>query len=191
MGREIHPATHARFADVVEMLGPKKHPRADACWCLAYRLGTTTAAKLGVEGKRDAVEALCRKRRAPGVLAYEGEEVVGWAAVAPRDELAEFGDTETYPGEEDDFVLFCLRAKAGHRRQGVGQELIDGAVDFARRHHAPAVVAYPVDTTEKVDGIFAYPGLRTMFARAGFEMAGGTGASVGGHPRVAMRLGLR
>lgn len=93
----IHPATSARFDDVVEMLGPKKHPKADACWCLAYRLGTSQAAKLGVEGKRDCVAALCRKRRAPGVLAYQDGEVVGWAAIAPGDELAQFADEAVYP----------------------------------------------------------------------------------------------
>lgn len=120
--------------------------------CLAYRLGTAKAAKLGVEGKRDCVESLCRKRRAPGVLAYDGDEVVGWAAIAPRDELAEFAGDDPFPRVDDAEVwsLFCLRARAGRRKQGVGTFLIDGAVDFAGRHGATIVEAYPLDTDEKV-----------------------------------------
>ena len=86
--------------------------------CLAYRLGTAKAAKLGVEGKRDCVESLCRKRRAPGVLAYDGDEVVGWAAIAPRDELVEFAGDDPFPRVDDAEVwsLFCLRAQGGVRR---------------------------------------------------------------------------
>ena len=189
----MRPATLARFDDVVEMLGPKKRPDADPCWCLAYRLGTSAAAKLGVDGKRETVRELCRRRRAPGVLAYDGEEVVGWAAVAPREELAEFTDESVYPRVDDlpVFSLFCLRARAGHRKQGVGQALIEGAVDFARRHHAPAIEAYPVDTDDKVDGIFAYPGVRKMFERAGFTEVAPTGSRSGGHPRIVMRRMLQ
>lgn len=187
----VRPATHARFDDVVEMLGPKKHPDADACWCLAYRLGTKQAAKLDVRGKRDCVEALCRKRRAPGVLAYEADEVVGWAAIAPRDELAEFADEQTYPrvGAADDAVwsLFCLRARAGHRKQGIGQVLIEAAVVFAARHGATVVEAYPLDTDEPVSGIFAYPGLRKMFERAGFTKVADTNSKSGGHLRILMQ----
>ncbi|GAA1420655.1 hypothetical protein GCM10009640_10300 [Agrococcus citreus] len=83
---EIRPATHARFDDVTTMIGPK---RADAsvCWCLSHRIDSKMNAELRGPDRGAFMEALTRKRVAPGVLAYDGDEVVGWAAVAPRAEL--------------------------------------------------------------------------------------------------------
>lgn len=50
--------------------------------------------------------------------------------------------------------------------------------------------AYPLDTDEKVSGIFAYPGVRRMYERAGFTKVADTTATSGGHRRIVMRLEL-
>ncbi|RBP68083.1 acetyltransferase (GNAT) family protein [Brevibacterium sanguinis] len=188
-GLRFRPATRDVFDDVVEMLGPKRRPDAQACWCLTYRLGTREAATLDAHDRRERVFDLCGRTPAPGVLAYAGAEVVGWAGVAPRSEVADLRDETVFPRIDDiePWSIFCLRTRAGHRRQGIGRQLIDGAVEFARAHGGEVIEAYPLDTAEKVDAIHTYPGLRSMFEEAGFDKVADTRSRVGGVPRIVMR----
>ena len=66
--------------------------------------------------------------------------------------------------------------------------LIEGAVDFATSHGAPAVEAYPVDPGDRrMDLTMAFVGTRAMFERAGFEVIGTTDAIASKMPRLVMR----
>lgn len=77
-------------------------------------------------------------------------------------------------------------------QEGISHALIAGAVEFARAHGAPAIEAYPLDSSgAKVDVTMAYAGLRENFERAGFTHAADTTSVLAGHPRVLMRLDLR
>lgn len=188
---EIRPATHARFDDVTTMIGPK---RADAsvCWCLSHRIDAKTNTSLRGPERGAFMEALTRKRIAPGVLAYDGDEVVGWAAVAPRSELP-FERSTRIPHVDDQpaWSIWCIRVRPGHRGRGISHALLAGAVDYAASQGAPAVEGYPVDNgDERVDLTMAYVGTRRLFERAGFELAASTDAVSGGFPRVVMRRQL-
>jgi len=188
---EIHPATHARFDDVTIMVGPK---RADAsvCWCLSHRIAAKTNTELRGTERGAVMESLTRKRIAPGVLAYDGDEVVGWAAVAPRSELP-FARSTRIPHIDDQpaWSIWCIRVRPGHRGRGISHALLAGAVDYAASKGAPAVEGYPVDNgDERVDLTMAFVGTRRLFERAGFELAATTDAVSGGFPRVVMRRQL-
>ncbi len=188
---EIHPATHARFDDVTIMVGPK---RADAsvCWCLSHRIAAKTNTELRGPERGAVMESLTRKRIAPGVLAYDGDEVVGWAAVAPRSELP-FARSTRIPHIDDQpaWSIWCIRVRPGHRGRGISHALLAGAVDYAASKGAPAVEGYPVDNgDERVDLTMAFVGTRRLFERAGFELAAPTDAVSGGFPRVVMRRQL-
>ena len=88
--------------------------------------------------------------------------------------------------------VWCLRVRPGHRKQGISHALLEGAVDFAREHDAPAVEGYPVDNRgAKVDLTMAYVGTKSLFERAGFAQAAETTSVLAGFPRVLMRLDLR
>ncbi len=188
---DVRPATLERFDDVATMLGPK-NPASTVCWCLSHRLDSRTSRQLVGAARGDYVRDLCRREVAPGVLAYDGDEVVGWAAVAPRAELP-FARSTKIPHVDDLPVwsVWCIRVRPGHRRQGISHALLEGAVDYARQHGAPAVEGYPVDNRgEKVDLTMAYVGTRGLFERAGFTKAADTDSISGGFPRVVMRLAL-
>lgn len=186
---EVRPAT--RFADVAQVLGPKK-PDSDVCWCISYRLPSKENLALHRQQRRDKVKALVRQKVAPGVLAYDGDEVVGWAAVHRRADTS-FATNRRIPHVDDVDVwsVWCIRVRPGHRGQGISHRLLAGAVDFARDHGAPAIEGYPVDNGgEKVDLTMAYVGTRTLFERAGFTKAAVTDSVLNGFPRVLMRLDL-
>lgn len=189
---EVFPATAARFDDVATMLGPK-NPNASVCWCLSHRIDAKTNRNLVGATRGEYVRMLCDRDVAPGVLAYEGQTVVGWAAVAPRSELP-FARSRKIPHVDDLPVwsAWCVRVRPGHRGKGISHALLDGAVAYARSQGAPAVEGYPVDNQgRKVDLTMAYVGTRGVFERAGFTKAADTEAVSGGFPRVLMRLDLR
>lgn len=189
MAIEVRPATN--FDDVRLILGPKR-PDANVCWCLSYRLPSKENRALMGPARGEKVAALMQ--RGPiGVLAYEGDEVVGWAAVAPRAETT-FARNRKIPHVDDQEVwsVWCIRVRPGFRRRGISHALLEGAVEFARSQGAPAIEGYPVDNRgEKVDLTMAYVGTRALFEKAGFKKVADTTSVLDGFPRVLMRRDLR
>jgi GNAT superfamily N-acetyltransferase len=185
---EVTPATD--FADIATMVGPKR-PDANVCWCLSYRIPSTENRVL-IGPERGAKVRELLQAGPLGVLAHDGDEVVGWAAVAPRSETT-FATNRKIPHVDDLDVwsVWCIRVRPGHRRAGISHDLLRGAVDFARDSGAPAIEGYPVDNRgQKVDLTMAYVGTRGLFEKAGFTKAADTTSTLDGFPRVLMRLAL-
>ena len=191
MAIEVRPASV--FDDVASVIGPKK-PESNVCFCLSYRV-LSSKENLALRGpeRGERVAELCRQDPPPGVLAYDGDEPVGWAAVHPRADTS-FAKNRRIPHVDDLDVwsVWCIRVRPGHRKQGISHRLLEGAVEFARSYGAPAIEGYPVDNRgEKVDLTMAYVGTRRLFERAGFTKAADTDSVLAGYPRVLMRLELR
>lgn len=190
MAISVRAATE--FNDVKTMLGPKRNPEAKACWCLGHRLGSARNHESQKQGA-ELVRVLCAEDPPPGVLAYEGEDVVGWAGVHARADTA-LAHSRTIPHVDDLAVwsVWCIRVRAGHRGQGISHALLAGAVEFARGYGAPAIEGYPLDNEgRKTDSTMAYVGTRALFELAGFTKAADTDSIMGGFRRVLMRLDLR
>jgi GNAT superfamily N-acetyltransferase len=190
MAIDVRPAT--RFEDVKTMVGPKR-PDANVCWCLSYRIPSKQNLELHGTARGDLVKELVRQDPPPGVLAYDGDDVVGWAAVHPRSDTS-FARNRRIPHVDDLAVwsVWCIRVRPGHRGDGISHHLLRGAVDLARTYGAPAIEGYPVDNRgKKVDLTMAYVGTRKLFERAGFSKVADTDSVLNGFPRVVMRLDLR
>lgn len=189
MAIEVRPATE--FADVATMVGPKR-PDANVCWCLSYRIPGKENRDLAGTDRGERVRELM-KAGPPGVLAYEGHEVVGWAAVHPRAHTS-FATNRRIPhvGADDGvWSIWCIRVRPGHRGKGISHALLEGAVEFARASGATRVEGYPVDNKgEKVDLTMAYVGTRSLFQKAGFRKAADTDSVLNGFPRVLMQKKL-
>lgn len=186
---EVRPARV--FDDVAVLVGPKR-PDANVCWCLSYRVGSVENRDLRGPARGERVRELLGLDLPPGVVAYDGAEPVGWAAVHPR-AATSFARNRTIPHVDDQDVwsVWCFRVRPGHRRRGIVPHLLAGAVDLAREHGAPAIEGYPVDNRgERVDLTMAYVGTRAVFERAGFMKAADTTSVLAGFPRVLMRLDL-
>lgn len=150
MSIDVRPATV--FEDVRAVIGPKS-PTSNVCFCLSYRIPSKLNNTLRGPERGAYVEGLCQATPAPGVLAYDGDTPVGWAAVAPR-AATTFARNRKIPHVDELPVwsLWCIRVRPGHRGQGISHALIAGAVEFARENGAPVVEAYPLDNGDsKVD----------------------------------------
>ncbi|TWG95164.1 putative acetyltransferase [Nocardioides sp. J9] len=187
MSIEVRPA--ADFDDVRTLVGPKR-PDANVCWCLSYRIPSRLNNELRGPARGEYVARLLEEGPL-GVLAYDGDEPVGWAALAPRSATS-FARNRKIPHVDDLPVwsLWCIRVRPGHRGRGISHTLIAGAVEHARTQGAPAVEAYPLDNGAKVDLTMAYAGLRANFEAAGFRYVTDTTSVLAGHPRVLMRHDL-
>lgn len=79
---EVRPVTV--FEDTAAVLGPR-NPESNACWCLSYRLPSSGENQfLQRRARGERVRELLAEDLPPGVLAYDGGEPAGWAAIHPR-----------------------------------------------------------------------------------------------------------
>jgi len=187
---EVRPATV--FDDVKTLVGPKR-PDSTVCWCLSYRIPAKQNVSLRGGERGELARQLVGQDPPPGVLAYDGGDPVGWAAVHPRADTG-FARNRRIPHVDDLDVwsVWCLRVRPGHRGQGIAHHLLAGAVALARTYGAPAIEGYPVDNGgSRVDLTMAYVGTRKLFEDAGFTKAANTTSVLNGFPRVLMRLDLQ
>lgn len=179
------------YDDLATMVGPK-NPDSEACWCISYRVSPAENRSLHRQERGEKARELIQLDPPPGVFAYDGDEVVGWAAIHRRADTS-FAANRKIPHVDDTDVwsLWCVKVRPGYRGRGIAHQLVSGAVEFARQHGAPAVEAYPVDNQgATVDKTMAYVGTRSLFEKAGFTMAAETTSVLNGFPRVLMRLEL-
>lgn len=187
MAWETHPVTPDRFEDFADVIN--RNRRANHCWCLSHRITAGEIAELGDGSREQAMRRLCERENPPGVVTYLDGEPVGWCNIGPRSEITRLARSRLIRPIDDVPVwsIICVIVRPGHRKQGVTQHLIEGAVEYAGSRAAPAVEAYPVDPPGRMDLTMAFVGTRTMFEKAGFHVVGTTKATASGMPRLIMR----
>jgi GNAT superfamily N-acetyltransferase len=174
----FRPISRTPWGDVARVFGTRGDPAG--CWCQYFKVTNAEWKSLS----RKEFQAMLRAQSdtdgsGPGLIAYAGDEPVGWVAVEPRTRTPKiFNSKISMAGrrepEEDESVwaITCLVVPVGHRRQGIGDALVGAAVDLARDGGARVVEGYPVDTTgsESVSSADLYHGTVAMFEHAGFEV---------------------
>ena len=187
---QSHPLTPDRFDDFADVINPNR--RSTHCWCLSHRLQAKDIEELGKGDREQAMRRLCERGNPPGVVTYLDGIPVGWCNIGPRAEIPRLAQSKLIRPVDDVPVwsIICVVVRGGHRRKGVIAHLIEGAVQYAASHGAPAVEAYPVDPQGRMDTTMAFVGTRSMFDKAGFELVGTTGAVASKLPRLIMRRTL-
>jgi N-acetylglutamate synthase-like GNAT family acetyltransferase len=118
---------------------------------------------------------------------------VGWCGFGVRDQMGRLTRSRTIPVVDEIRVwsILCFTVRVGYRRRGLGRVLLDGVVEYATRHGAPALEAYPVDPDgRRVHATAAYVGTTGMFEEAGFRRVTKTEAQSARLPRWLMRREL-
>ncbi len=158
---------------VIETLfGPKG--ACAGCWCMYWRTPGGKAWKSATNAENRArFEALVKAGEAHGVLAFEGEEAIGWCAVGPRTDFVRLAGSTVLArrGSAGTWSLNCLYIPARHRGKGVATALVAVATAHALALGATEVEAYPVEPREpgkKMPAAFAWTGVPPLFAAAGY-----------------------
>lgn len=184
---ETHPLTSDRFDDFADVINRSR--RATHCWCTTHRLTPAEIEEIGGGDRECAMRELAASELPPGVIAYADGVPVGWCNIGPRRVIGRLRRSRLIRPVDDMDVwsIVCTIVRPGHRKTGVTQHLIAGAVDFAAARGAPAVEVYPVDPDGRVDLTMSFVGVRAMYDRAGFSVIGTTDAVAAGLPRIVMR----
>jgi len=142
--------------------------------------------------RREAMTKLARRAYAPGLLAFEGGDPVGWIAIAPRRELARIEASRATPrvDDQDVWVIPCITVRKTARGRGIAVALIRAAVAYAAENGAAAVESYPRAGAERTGDDNAYFGTEPLFRRAGFRVVREPLKNRPRNwlPRVAMRI---
>ena len=144
------------------------------CWCMNHRLPK----KEFEGGKKDGVNRrrmkdLADKRADTGLLFYSQGEVVGWMAMAPREDFRRLEASRIHKPIDDTKVwsLPCTFIAKEHRRTGLSYHMIRGAMEYARMNDIAVLEAYPIKTgVETQPAVFLWVGIYESFVKAGFEV---------------------
>ena len=138
---------------------------------MSWRLARAEFNRGKGDDNRKAFRAIVNTGAEPGVLAYSGDEPVGWCAVAPREVYPALGRSRILApvDERPVWSISCLFVTRSLRRSGVSVALIRAAVVHAAAHGARVVEAYPVEPySPTMPAAFAWTGTVSAFRKAGF-----------------------
>lgn len=166
----VAPATPERWDDVQTVFGTRGDP--SWCWCQFF-VTTGRGYEESPESNREALRCQLDADVPPGLLAYAGDEPVGWLQVGPRAMFPRVTTNGATAGLDAAGVwrCTCFVVRVGHRRRGIAEALLAGAVAYAREHGAEMLEGHPVDLAareSKPTSANLYHGTASMFARAGF-----------------------
>jgi GNAT superfamily N-acetyltransferase len=123
---------------------------------------------------RDAFRRLIKAGKVHGVLAFTGEEPVGWCCFGPRSTFPRIVRVRALQRETPDttWSVVCFYIPARWRGKGVATQLAKAATERAFALGAKEVEGFPVvpkKAPEKVPAAFAWTGVPALFEAVGFE----------------------
>jgi GNAT superfamily N-acetyltransferase len=168
----LTPDTWPLFADLVEREGGL----FGGCWCTWFH---PDCAERGVtaEGNRAIKERLVREGVAHAALVVVDDQAVAWAEYGTPEELPRLHHLKEYDATQVvpvDWRVTCIQVEKTHRRQGLAEVALRGALELIAAAGGGTVEGYPHDLAEKraagkkVSSSFLYNGTRTMYERVGF-----------------------
>lgn len=168
----------------------RQHGAQNGCWCVFWRVTRSEYRQHYGEGNRQLMRALVAMGRVPGILAYDGEQAVGWCSIGPRTDFASLNRSRTLKpiDERPVWSLVCFFVSKSHRRQGTTRALIAAAVEHARQGGAQVVEAYPLTAVPLDSPLLEgelFMGVVSTFLSLGFREAARRSER-----RVIMRLEL-
>jgi GNAT superfamily N-acetyltransferase len=188
----VAPVKAVDWPDIATLMAGlgKEH----GCWCQYFRLSSGDYSRMtpGMSHEERLRQQVAGEP-SPGILARLHGEPVGWCGLWPRARFERLARSRTIPrlDEKPVWSIICFLVRPGSRRRGVAHALLGAAIEYARQAGAPAIEAYPIDSQgERVNSVFAYVGLTSMFEAAGFRRVQETLAHSDRRVRWLMRLDL-
>jgi GNAT superfamily N-acetyltransferase len=165
----FHPLTPDRWDDLTRLFGPRG--ASAGCWCMWWRLPHAEWKRKKGASNRRAFRRVVEAGPPPGVLAYAGDEPVGWCALAPRADYPRLGGSRVLAPVDATPVwsVTCFFVARPWRGRGLTRALLDAAAAYARGRGARVLEGYPVEVRARTADAFVYTGLASAFAKAGFR----------------------
>jgi GNAT superfamily N-acetyltransferase len=164
----FHPLTSSRFADFERLFGPRG--ACGGCWCTFWKLCGKAYEENTGESAHQMQKSIVDSGAVPGLLAYQGDEPVGWVAVEPRSVYPRLAHSRILKPVDDVEVwsVTCFFVAKQARRQGLTVKLLEAAVDYVNEQGGKIIEGYPVDAKKDMPATFIYHGTAAAFEKAGF-----------------------
>ncbi len=168
----------------VRALTPETWPAFDAlvqrhngifggCWCIAFHPDSDERGQ-GFEANRALKKRFVEEGAAHAALVMDGDEAIAWAEYGTPAELPTLHHGKQYDAEktgDPDWRITCVFVDRRHRRNGLVEVAVRGALDLIAQAGGGVVESYPHDLTEqtkKMSSSFLYNGTRRLYERLGF-----------------------
>jgi len=165
--KPLGPSTWDAFARLVE----RHNGVFGGCWCTWFH--TFHAEKtFTAEGNHALKKHLVHEDRAHAALVFDDDEAIAWAQFGPPEELPNIHHRKEYEEAGDpppDYRITCIFVDKKHRRKGVTEFALHGAVDLIAQAGGGVVEGYPHDTSDGRKVSVLYNSTRALYERAGFE----------------------
>ena len=151
------------------------------CWCTYFHPDSAerTQAREDHPGNPFEASRALKKRlvetgHAHAALVLLDDEAIAWAEYGTPDELPNLHHSKQYLAEADvmpDYRITCVFVDKRHRREGVTELAITGALDLIAQAGGGRVESYPHDLTnqtKKMSSSFLYNSTRRLYERLGF-----------------------
>ena len=140
------------------------------CWCTWFQ--TMPAEKERTyEANRSLKQRLVDEGRAHAALVFDEDEAVAWCEYGSPEELPNIYHRKQYEAELDvlpDYRITCIFVDKKHRRSGLTEVALRGALELISQAGGGIVEGYPHDTDGKKTSVL-YNGTRSLFERVGFS----------------------
>jgi GNAT superfamily N-acetyltransferase len=168
----LSPATWPAFEAMVQ----RHNGIFGGCWCTWFHDGHPSCVGRGetFEGNRAIKKRLVDEGVARAALVMDGDEAIAWAEFGTPAQLPTIHHRKEYDATsvaEPDYRITCVFVDKRHRRQGVTELAITGALDLIAQAGGGTVESYPhdlTDQTKKMSASFLYNGTRRLYERLGF-----------------------
>jgi GNAT superfamily N-acetyltransferase len=163
--------TSENWEDLVQLFGT--HGAYGGCWCTFFRQTRKEYRENSGEKNKQFFHSIVKSGQPVGLLAYAGEEPVGWCAVSPRENYSALERSRLYKRVDDQQVwsITCFYTARDSRRKGVSNFLIQEAIRLVRKNGGKIIEAYPENpVTDSIPDGDAYTGILEVFTRLGFKI---------------------
>ncbi len=178
----VLPANEVTWQQLQTVFGQRGDAASCQCQWFLVRDAEFTRMPREEKAARLREQTACGRpgaRATSGIVAFLGDEPVGWCAVEPRSHYARLARTRVpWSGRDEDpaddgvWAIVCFAVRTGFRRQGVSTALAIAAVEHARARGARAVEGYPKQLAPGKQEIWGelYVGTPSMFEAAGMHV---------------------
>jgi len=167
---ELRP--HLWYA-IERLFGP--NGACDGCWCMWWRKETSEPWKQfkGARAK-ETFKNLVQVGKAHGILAFVGDEPVGWCSFGPRQDFPSLEKVRAYKRDDTANVwsINCFFIHRRWRRKGLTRGLLSTVVEAIKKRGVKVIEAYPVTTTKdgrRLGAMMAWTGPLKIFEELGFK----------------------
>jgi hypothetical protein len=166
----FHPLTPDKWKDFEKLFGA--NGACAGCWCTYWILKRSEYDKLRkTGGTKKIFKKIVNNGNPTGILAYDGNNAVGWIAIQPRENYPVLQNSRILKpiDEKPVWSIVCFYIQNKYRKMGLTVSLIKEAVKFAESEGAEIVEGYPVEPRKLTAPVFIYTGIASSFIKAGFK----------------------